>query len=248
MKILLAGESWTTYSIHVKGFDSFTTSRYEEGAGWMQAAVRDKGHELDYIPGQYVAEKFPDSLGALKEYDAIAVSDIGANSFYLSDDTFIRSKIKTDRLELVREYTESGGDFLMIGGYLSFQGIDGKARYHDTPVEKCLPVTIKSVDDRVERPDSVTPEVIQASHPILQGIPADWPHFLGYNRLTAKPEAEVLMKAGNDPFLSVTEYGRGRSAAFASDCSPHWGAPGFLNWEYYGAFWTQLFEWLSKKR
>ena len=31
-KILLAGESWTSHTIHIKGFDSFFTSFYEEGA------------------------------------------------------------------------------------------------------------------------------------------------------------------------------------------------------------------------
>ena len=30
-KILLAGESWTSVTTHIKGFDIFTTSRYEEG-------------------------------------------------------------------------------------------------------------------------------------------------------------------------------------------------------------------------
>ena len=28
-KILLAGESWTSVTTHIKGFDIFTTSRYE---------------------------------------------------------------------------------------------------------------------------------------------------------------------------------------------------------------------------
>ena len=45
-----------------------------------------------------------------------------------------------------------GGGLLMIGGYLSFAGIDGKARYHGTPVEDALPVTIAATDDRVEAP------------------------------------------------------------------------------------------------
>jgi len=30
-RVLLAGESWTTTSIHVKGFDSFTTVERAEG-------------------------------------------------------------------------------------------------------------------------------------------------------------------------------------------------------------------------
>ena len=30
-KVLLAGESWMSYTTHVKGFDSFYTSVYETG-------------------------------------------------------------------------------------------------------------------------------------------------------------------------------------------------------------------------
>jgi uncharacterized membrane protein len=45
----------------------------------------------------------------------------------------------------------------MIGGYLSFAGIQGKTRYHDTPVETALAVTISPHDDRAERPEACTP-------------------------------------------------------------------------------------------
>ena len=35
-KVLLAGESWMSYTTHVKGFDSFYTSTYETGEKWLQ--------------------------------------------------------------------------------------------------------------------------------------------------------------------------------------------------------------------
>ena len=41
----------------------------------------------------------------------------------------------------------------MIGGYFSFQGIDGSARWRRTPVEDVLPVTCLPYDDRVEVPE-----------------------------------------------------------------------------------------------
>ena len=58
----------------------------------------------------------------------------------------------------------------------------------------------------------------------LEGVPHDWPTLLGCNQLTAKPEAEVLADCGDDPLLAVGRHGVGRSAAFASDCAPHWAA------------------------
>ena len=58
----------------------------------------------------------------------------------------------------------------MIGGYLSFAGIEGKARYHGTPVETALPVTISAPD---ERPEGVRPAVVQPRHLVLDAVPDD---------------------------------------------------------------------------
>ena len=41
-KILLAGESWMSYTTHVKGADAFYTSVYETGEKWLKAAL-EKG-------------------------------------------------------------------------------------------------------------------------------------------------------------------------------------------------------------
>ena len=43
-KVLLAGESWMSYTTHVKGFDSFYTSTYETGEKWLKAALEAGGY------------------------------------------------------------------------------------------------------------------------------------------------------------------------------------------------------------
>ena len=45
-KVLLAGESWMSYTTHVKGFDSFYTSTYETGEKWLKAGAKKeiRGH------------------------------------------------------------------------------------------------------------------------------------------------------------------------------------------------------------
>ena len=101
--------------------------------------------------------RFPGSAGELAAYGAVILSDIGANSLLLAPQTFERSQPAPDRLAAVEQYTGRGGGLLMIGGYLSFAGIEGKARYHGTPVELALPVLISATDDRVERPQGVPP-------------------------------------------------------------------------------------------
>jgi uncharacterized membrane protein len=81
----------------------------------------------------------------------------------------------------------------------------------------------------------------------MQGLPSAWPFFLGYNRVVAKPEASVIMHAGADAFLAAWQFGKGRAAAFASDCAPHWGPADFLVWEGYAPFWGNLAGWLAGK-
>ncbi len=247
MDILIAGESWVTHSIHIKGFDSFTTSTYEEGVHWLKAALENGGHHVHFLPNHLVSRQFPTSASELASYHVVMLSDCGTNNLLLHPDTFGKSERTPNRLEAVRDYVADGGVLLMIGGYMTFQGIDGKARYHSTPIEDALPVVIQATDDRVEVPEGQQPVVLQPSHPVLQGIGEDWPAFLGYNRFKARPEATVLLKIGMDPFLVVWQYGKGRSAAFASDCGPHWAPPEYLNWACHDRFWSQLVRWLARQ-
>ena len=132
MRVLLCGESWVTHSLHIKGVDSFSTSSYVEGAGHLRAALAGAGVEVDYLPGHLVPGQFPATLGDLLDYKAVILSDIGANSILLAPQTFEQSRPAPDRLAVVEEYVRGGGGLLMIGGYLSFAGIEGKARYHGT--------------------------------------------------------------------------------------------------------------------
>jgi uncharacterized membrane protein len=248
MRVLLAGESWVTHSVHVKGVDSFTTSAYVEGADRLREALAAAHIEVDYLPGHLVPARFPGSAAELAAYGSVILSDIGANSLLLAPQTFERSVAAPNRLAAVEQYVRDGGGLLMIGGYLSFAGIEGKARYHGTPVEAALPVTISATDDRAERPEGVHPTVISPGHPVLDGVPEDWPALLGYNQLTAKSAAQVLVRCDADPLLTVGRHGAGRSAAFASDCAPHWCPPGFMAWAGYDPLWGNLIHWLVGQR
>lgn len=247
-KVLVAGESWLTVMTHVKGFDFYVNGNFDGGADKLIASLTDAGNQVEYLPNHEAPRKFPDTMEALDRFDAVILSDIGTNSLLLHPDTFIKSQRTPNRLKLLREWVKGGGALVMIGGYLTFQGIDGRGRWHGTPVEEVLPVQISLTDDRMEVPEGFNPAVIAKDHPILAGIPAKWPYFLGYNRLSVKNDAEVLMKTEEgDPFLAVRSVGKGRTAAFASDCSPHWGSPEFCDWPYYGKFWTQLIGWLTER-
>jgi uncharacterized membrane protein len=248
LRILIAGESWETLSFHQKGFDVFTTTFYYEGAGPLRAALESAGYAVEYQPSHIAATKFPTDLAGLQAFDVVLLSDIGANTLLLHPDTFERSRSMPNRLALLREYVAEGGGLMMVGGYLTFQGIDAKARYAGTPVEAALPVTLLSGDDRVEVPEGATPRVLAADHPIAAGLDATWPQLLGYNRLRARPEATVVAAVGDDPLLAAWGYGRGRAVAFASDCGPHWAPPDFLSWEGYARLWSQMVAWAGGAR
>ncbi len=49
----------------------------------------------------------------------------------------------------------------MIGGYLSFMGIEAKANYKNTVLAEVLPVIMLDGDDRVEKPEV---SVLRLSH------------------------------------------------------------------------------------
>jgi uncharacterized membrane protein len=94
-------------------------------------------------------------------------------------------------------------------------------------------------------PSGVTPRVAATDHPIAAGLPAEWPALLGYNRVAPKPGADVVVGVGKDPLIVAGGYGRGRAAAFTSDCGPHWCPPPFVSWDGHGRMWQQLLDWVS---
>lgn len=243
LRILIAGESWETLSFHQKGFDVFTTTFYYEGVGPLRAALEGSGYAVEYMPSHIAATKFPIELADLRAFDVVILSDIGTNTLLLHPDTFERSRRMPNRLALLREYVAAGGGLIMVGGYMTFQGIDAKARYAGTPVEEALPVTLLPHDDRVEAPEGALPRVQAEQHPIVAGLGGEWPQLLGYNRLIARPEATTVALVANDPLLVAWEFGSGRSIAFASDCGPHWAPPEFLAWNGYARLWSQMAAW-----
>lgn len=245
-RVLLAGETWLTYGIHQKGFSAYTTGSYDEGQTEWVAAVEAAGWSVEHIPNHHATERFPWTAEDLSGYDVVVLSDIGADTLQLHADAFVHGRRTPNRLAELHRWVQGGGGFLMIGGYMSFSGFEGKARYHGTPIERLLPVRMLGYDDRAETPEGVTPTVSAPGHPVLEGVDAQWPHFLGYNRLV--PDGgEVLLAFPDqdDPLLVVDSVGAGRAAAFASDCSPHWGSPEFMAWSGYGRFWSGLLGWLA---
>jgi uncharacterized membrane protein len=132
----------------------------------------------------------------------------------------------------------------MIGGWESFRGQSGG--YERSPLADALPVAMQSSDDRVNCAQPCLVNKV-AEHEILAGLPFDVPPGVGgFNRVAAKPGAALLLtcvpfgvmrenrefvfRRGEEaPLLVVGEFGKGRTAAFATDVAPHW-VGGLVDW------------------
>ncbi len=250
--ILLAGESWVSTATHIKGFDQFSSVTYHLGAEPLVEALKGSAFDLTYMPAHEAQRDFPQTREALAAYDAVILSDIGSNTLLLHPDTWIHSKRTPNRLRALKAYVEGGAGLLMVGGYYSFQGINGGARYHGTPVEEVLPVDILPYDDRVEAPEGFVPLVKQKAHPILQGFRGAWPPLLGFNEVKPKAGADIVATVsadyGEKPLLVAGGYGKGRTLAWTSDIGPHWLPPEFAAWAGYARLWRQSLEWLVGAR
>jgi uncharacterized membrane protein len=246
-KVLLAGESWVSTSTHFKGFDFFSTTYYEVGSQSLIAALGSAGIEVTHQPSHEAARSFPLDVGELQAYDVVILSDIGANTLLLPPEVFLQGKRMPNRLEIIKEYVRAGGGLVMAGGYLSFQGIYGSARYHRTPIEEVLPVSLLSVDDRVEKPEGISPHIIKKNHPITLGLDGDWPYLLGFNEVKAKENADVLAAVGEHPLLVAGSFGKGRSIAWTSDIGPHWCPTDFIQWPGYRHLWPRIIAWAASR-
>jgi uncharacterized membrane protein len=246
MRVLVAGESWITQSTHIKGVDHFTLSSYVEGIGPLRDALEAAGHTVDHLPAHRVPRDFPADVDALAQWDVVVLSDIGANSIALPPAVVERSERRGDRLRALGDWVRRGGGLIMVGGYLSFTGFEAKAAFAGTPVEAVLPVTCLRYDDRVEAPAGAHATVADPGHPALGGAGESWPHLLGWNRVEARDDAEVLATIDGDPLVAVRSVDSGRSAVFTSDCAPHWAPPAFSEqWDGYGKLFDGLVAWTS---
>lgn len=251
-KVLLAGESWVSTATHIKGFDQFPTVTYHTGADELLSALKGGTYDVQFMPAHEAQRDFPQTIEALRAYDAVVLSDIGANTLLLHPDTWIHSKTTPNRLKLIRQYVLEGGALLMFGGYYSFQGISGGARYRNTPVEEVLPVSCLPYDDRVEVPEGFSPVPKgDPNHPILRGLGQNWPVLLGFNEVEPKPGSEVLATVGDEyrdlPLLVTGSFGKGRSAVWTSDVGPHWLPPQFIAWPGYKSLFEQMLDWATSK-
>lgn len=192
----------------------------------------------------------------LKESICLIISDVEARCFHLYPGFFNRATRESytvtypDRLNVIRDWIRDGGGMMMLGGWLSFTGVQSKAGWGRSSMAPVLPVECLSTEDLVESSEGFTAEVLMPDHPVVKGLPWHaFPPIFGYNEVKEKPEGQVLVrvKETGHPLVVVGEFGKGRVMTYMSDPAPHWGI-NFELWEGYDAFWQQSLNWVTKKQ
>lgn len=244
-RVLLAGESWISKSVHIKGFDDFSTTTFHTGADAFIAAAAAEGVEIEQLYAHDVPAKFPRTAEELSAYDVVILSDIGYNSFVLPPETWLAGKMSPNPLQVLVEWTRAGGGLMMAGGYFSFQGFQAIANFANSPLAQVLPVTMRTSDDRNETPEGSRCELIAPEHEIGKAWRPNPPALLGYNVVTAKPEAEVVATVGQDVLIATMPVEHGRSLVWTSDIGPHWCPEEFLAWDGFAPVVGAMLRWLG---
>ena len=167
----------------------------------------------------------------------------GNDALILSD--YPRSNFLPGQFEKICDAVRDGAGLIMLGGWESYHGRNGE--YHDTPLAEVLPVVVLDRDDRRNFSQGVL-LFKEREHPILENLPWDRPPLVGgLNEFLPRPGTQTLLtgrplhlriaEGTTDfsledktyPMLVVGEYGKGRTAAFATDVAPHW-VGGFVDW------------------
>lgn len=245
VRVLLAGETWISEATHYKGFDSFTSTTFHSGADAYIAALESHGISVTHMAAHDVPQNFPSDAESLSAYDVIVLSDIGANSFQLPQETWLEFKSSPDRLGALAEWVNEGGALMMAGGYLSFQGFQARANFARSAIAAVLPVTMSDYDDRVEASAGA---VVQAEAGSALGalVRDGAPTLLGYNRVEAKKDAEVHARVGADVLIATRKAGLGKTLVWTSDIGPHWCPPTFVEWSGFGKLMTGMINWLAE--
>ena len=247
-RILLAGETFIVTQSVAIGNDVLTSSSRSNGARIFKHAIETSPYELEQLASESCETDFPRSTSALDRYSAVVLSDIGALSLLLTPES--RSgKISVNRLVMLNDWIKSGGSLMMAGGYNSFQGMSGSARYHGTPLEECLPVNCLPHSDGLEAPEGLSTVILQ-NHPIIEGLPQLLPPILGMNKTVLKPDDQssailnVAYRGVSHPLLAIRENGKGRTLAWMTDIGPHWMSQDFVNSPVYAPLMRNMMAWL----
>lgn len=200
----------------------------DDAARYLAGAMRAAGLRFDYLPSN---ARFSASPSFRKKYRAYILSD------------YPNRYLTAAGAERIAGEVRGGAGLLMIGGWGTFTGADG--RYGRTALAAALPVRCLPRDDRRQGAAAYRMAAAQRSEKHFPAFDlASAPTLAGYNKTLLKPGARQILSvetlkfgrgntrvsvSASDPLLVTGRFGAGRVTAYCSDLAPHWSG-GLVDW------------------
>jgi uncharacterized membrane protein len=159
---------------------------------------------------------FPQRVAALAPYSVVVLADVSLQALGFAG------------RQALRQFVEAGGGLLVLGGYYSY----GRGAVQRSFLEDVLPVTVSGTWDLAPAGPGGT---LRAAAGLALPSNLDWtpaPRCFWLHKTAVKPGAKVVLKAGDQPFLVVGEYGKGRVACCTGSVlgQPGPGETAFWEW------------------
>ena len=209
--------------------------RLEEAATLVSAG--DIARANFYIPrasGDYlITGDFPRTRESLFQFDVVVLINVDAYA------------LRDHRRQMLADFVRAGGGLLVCGGPFAY----GKGRYAGTELEDVLPVLTTGPWDW--KLPTVPVAISQSGdHPISAGIEWEPAPFLSYfHQAEVRPEATVVLEAGEHPLLVVSAIGKGRAAALLATPLGKVGAgqTAFWDWPSWPQTMANTVRWLANR-
>jgi Mg-chelatase subunit ChlD len=125
----------------------------------------------------------------------------------------------------------------------------GEGRYYHTDDPRNVPRIFTSETMVVARDlvvERETRALLASAGEMIRGLDG-FPPLGGYQRVFAKPAAQVLLRSDDqEPLLISWRYGLGKAVAFTSDLNGRWGRD-WVRWPAFGRFVSQMARWSMRR-
>ena len=155
--------------------------------------------------------------------------------------------LKDYGIEMVTDFVEHGGSVLLTGGAYAY----GHGTWVGTKMADLLPIKLNKTFDMTWHTKGLAIRPAErVAHPILEGLSHFHvrPTVYWLHDVEPKPDARVLMLAGDKPLLVVGRYGKGKVACFlGAPCGEaSRGHTAFWNWPGWDRLMQNTLAWLAK--
>lgn len=164
-------------------------------------------------------KKFPETAEELFDFSIVYLCNVPVKCLTLRQKNFLH------------EYVQRGGAMVVMAGHQAYERGGGRGSL----LEETMPVRmLRTVDDGLlyfkdGLPVTIAPNI----HWLREISTRQKPMVYFLHKVAVKPGAQVLARAGDEPFLVVGTYGKGRVACVLGppNGDPAEGQTGFWEWD-----------------